>query len=205
MTTTTTTTASRPAISTRSLLTCAVAAAPLWASVSLIQAATRDGFDLTQLPLSMLSVGSLGWVQIVNFLVGGLLTVLGAAGLRRVLPGRWAARLLAVSGAAMIGAGVFTMDPADPFGGASLGHMAAGTIGFASLVAACYVLGRQFSRAGDRRRAIASQVAGTALLAGDLWAMSGGTAGSLTLAIGWITALLWISFVAAQYRSRQVG
>ncbi|MBN6039943.1 DUF998 domain-containing protein [Amycolatopsis sp. 195334CR] len=191
-----TTTASRPAFSTRSLLTCAVVAAPLWASVSLVQAATREGFDLTRLPLSMLSVGSLGWVQVLNFLVGGLLTVLGAIGLGRVLPGRWAARLVAVSGVGMIGAGVFTMDPADPFGGASLGHMAAGTLGFATLVAACYVLGRHFTG----RKAVASYVAGTALLLGDLWAMSGGAAGSLTLAIGWITALLWISFVAARYR-----
>jgi hypothetical protein len=40
-------------------------------------------------------------------------------------------------------------------------------------------------------------VAGTALLAGDLWAMSGGAAGSLTLAVGAITALLWVSGVAA--------
>jgi hypothetical protein len=53
------------------LLTCAVAAAPLWAVVSLAQAATREGFDLTHHPLSALSNGSLGWLQISNFLVAG--------------------------------------------------------------------------------------------------------------------------------------
>ncbi|MFI6024921.1 DUF998 domain-containing protein [Amycolatopsis magusensis] len=186
--------------STRSLLTCAVVAAPLWASVSLAQAATRDGFDLTVQPLSMLSTGPSGWLQIANFLVSGVLMVLGAAGLSRVLPGRWAARLLAISGAGVLGAGLFTMDPADPFGGASLLHMLAGTLTFATLIAACHVLGRRFGRAGKRRHAVASHVAGAALLAGDLWAMSGGLAGSLTLAVGCITAQLWISFVAAQYR-----
>jgi hypothetical protein len=80
----------------------------------------------------------------------------------------------------------------------SYGHMVAGTVTFAALIAACYVLGRHFRRAGRRRDAVASRVAGTALLAGDLWAMSGGTAGSLTLAVGAITAMLWISVVAAR-------
>lgn len=58
------TTIQLPAGTTRSLLTCAVVSAPLWAVVSLAQATTRDGFDLTQQPLSLLSAGPLGWLQI---------------------------------------------------------------------------------------------------------------------------------------------
>ena len=201
---------------TRSLLTCAAVAAPLWAVVSLVQAATREGFDLTRHPLSALSNGSLGWLQIANFLVAGMLTVAGAAGLRRVLHGtpggRWAPRLVLVNGIGMIAAGVFVMDPADgfptgtPYGMPealtwhSYGHMAAGSVAFTALIAACYVLGRHFGRAGDLGRAVASRVAGTALLIGNGWAMSGGTAGSLTLAAGAVTAMLWISVVAARYR-----
>jgi hypothetical protein len=104
------------------------------------------------------------------------------------------------------------MDPADgfpvgtPYGMPttftwhSYGHMAAGSIAFIAMIAACYVLGRHFSRAGNRRDAIASRVAGTALLVGNGWAMSGGQAGSLTLAVGAITAILWVSVVAARYR-----
>ena len=57
---------------TRTLLTCAAVAAPLWAAVSLAQAATRAGFDLTRHPLSALSNGSLGWLQIANFVVAGV-------------------------------------------------------------------------------------------------------------------------------------
>jgi hypothetical protein len=112
----------------------------------------------------------------------------------------------------MIAAGIFVMDPADGFPAGtpygmpetltwhSYGHMAAGSVAFTALIAACYVLGRHFSRAGNRGHAIASRVAGTALLIGDGWAMSGGKAGSLTLAIGAITAMLWISTVAAHHR-----
>ena len=36
------------------------------AVVSLTQAATRAGFDLTRHPLSALSNGDLGWLQITN-------------------------------------------------------------------------------------------------------------------------------------------
>jgi hypothetical protein len=109
----------------------------------------------------------------------------------------------------MVAAGLFTMDPADgfpvgtPYGmpatlsWPSYGHMAAGTVAFAASIAACYVLARHFSRAGQRAAAVGSAVAGTALLAGNLWAMSGGAAGSLTLAVGSITATLWVSGVAA--------
>jgi hypothetical protein len=194
------TTIQLPASTTRSLLTCAVVAAPLWAVVSLAQAATRDGFDLTQQPLSLLSVGPLGWLQILNFLVAGVLAVVGAVGLRRVTDG-WVPRLVATYGVGMIAAGVFTMDPMGaPMTWHSFGHMIAGTVSFASLIAVCYVLGRRYRRAGEKRLAIASRVAGTTLLVGDLWAMSGGQAGSLTLAIGAIVAMLWVSFVAAQYR-----
>src|SRR3954447_11634234 len=82
-----TTSATSRTVSTRVLLGCAAVAAPLWATVSLLQAATREGFDLTRHPLSALSNGSLGWLQITNFLVAGLLTIIGAAGLRRVMRG----------------------------------------------------------------------------------------------------------------------
>src|SRR4051794_23401433 len=71
--------------STRSLLVCGIGAAPLWAAVSLIQAATREGYDLTRHPLSALSNGPLGWIQTTNFLVCGVLTVAGSVGLRRTM------------------------------------------------------------------------------------------------------------------------
>lgn len=201
---------------TRSLLTCAVVASPLWAVVSLAQAVVREGFDITRHPLSALSNGGLGWLQITNFLLAGTLLAIGATGLRRALHGApggtWAPRLVRIGGIGMIAAGAFVMDPIDGFPvGApsaqaatltwhSYAHFAAGTVTFTSLIAACYVLGRHFSRAGNRRYAIASRVAGTALLIGNGWAMGGGRAGTLTLGVGAITAMLWTSVVAYRFR-----
>lgn len=198
-----TTTTTRPAPATSARLTCLAVAAPLWATVSLAQAATRDGFDLTRHPLSALSTGSPGWLQITNFVVAGVLILIGAGSFRfggGALP--W---LLGVYGAGMIAAGIFPPDPGNGFpagtpdavpaavSGHAIGHMAAGSVSFLALIAACYVLGRRFARAGDRRAAALSVAAGTALLAGDLWAMTGGPAGSLTLAAGAIAAMLWVS------------
>jgi len=198
-------------VRTRALLTAGAVAGPLWAVVSLTQAATREGFDLTRHPLSLLSTGSLGWLQIANFLVAGVLMVAGAIGLRATLASVWAPRLLAVSGVGMIAAGVFTMDPADGFPAGtpagpgtlswhSYAHFASGSVTFGTLIAGCYVLARFYARSGDRRRSVVSIVAGTALLLGNGWAMAGGKAGSLTLAIGAISAMLWVSAVCASRR-----
>ncbi|MFE1550883.1 DUF998 domain-containing protein [Streptomyces sp. NPDC058718] len=214
--TTTSPTTTGSSSTTRSLLTVAVVAQPLWAVVALTQAATRDGYDITRHPLSALSNGSLGWIQITNFVLAGVLTIIGAGGLRRALRGTpggtWAPRLVRISGVGMIAAGVFVMDPADGFpvgtpdgvpaalSWQSYAHFAAGSVTFTALIAACYVLGRHFGRAGMRKHAVASRVAGTALLLGNGWAMSGGTAGTLTLAVGVITAMVWIASVAARYR-----
>jgi hypothetical protein len=212
---TTITTSPAPAVTdvrTRPLLTCAAVAAPLWASVSLVQAFTRDGFDITRHPLSQLSTGGLGWLQITNFVLCGALTVAGGLGLRRSLASAWAPRLIIVNGMGMVSAGIFRMDPADgyPVGTPdgvpttmswhSTLHMVSGTIAFAALIAACFVLGRMYSRAGNRRLAIVSRVAGTVALAGTLWCFTGGAVGSLTLAAGIITAMLWTARVAATAR-----
>ena len=117
----TTTTSAAPACDpatrvTKSLLGYGVIAGPLYVSVSLAQALTRQGFDLSRHEWSLLSNGSLGWIQITNFVVTGLMTVAFAIGVRRVLPaGRgatWAPRLIATYGVGMISAGVFRADPA---------------------------------------------------------------------------------------------
>jgi Protein of unknown function (DUF998) len=212
MTATTTPTAT----STANRLTALAVAGPLWVVVSVAQVVTRDGFDITRHPLSLLSTGALGWLQIANFVVAGALIVAGATGLRRVLSGRpggtWAPRLVRTAGLGLIAAGVLVMDPADGFpvgtpagvpasmSWHSIGHMVAGTITFAGLIAACYVLARHFAAAGSRGLAVAGAVSGTALLAGWGWAMSGGPAGSLTLAIGAIAAMVFVSLTAAVYR-----
>ncbi|GLV55405.1 hypothetical protein KDH_22490 [Dictyobacter sp. S3.2.2.5] len=83
---------------TKALLTCGVVAGPLFTIVGLIQAFTRPGFDLTRHALSLLENGDLGWLQITNFLFSGLLFIIGAAGMRRVLRGSRGGNVGALAG-----------------------------------------------------------------------------------------------------------
>ncbi|WP_405144405.1 DUF998 domain-containing protein [Sphaerisporangium sp. NBC_01403] len=71
--------------STRTLLTCGIVAGPLYIVVVVLQMLTRDGFDISRHPASMLSNGDQGWIQIANFVVSGGLFVACAIGLHRVL------------------------------------------------------------------------------------------------------------------------
>ena len=104
---------------TARLLTAGIAAGPLFLAVWAAQAFTRAGFDPSRHPLSLLSLGNLGWIQIANFVVTGALYLAYAAGLRRALPaGRgatWAPRLVAAIGTGLITAGVSPPTPAPGF------------------------------------------------------------------------------------------
>ncbi len=202
---------------TRTLLACSTGAAVLFSVVSLAQAFTREGFDLLRHPLSMLSTGDLGWLQIANFLVSGALTIAGAVGLRRALRGTpggtWAPRLILVNGILMAAAGVFVMDPGDGFpAGTPLGqattmswhsimHMLTSSIAFIALIAACFVLGRHYSRTGRPAFAAASRLSGLIFILGDAWAMTGGHDGALTMAIGVIISMAWIGTATLQMRA----
>src|SRR5215207_2720914 len=108
--------AKEPPMRTRHLLTAGVVAGPLFVTVVALQLATRDGFDLTHHPISLLSLGDAGWVQVANFVVAGVLSGAFAVGLSRVLvsgPGhRWAPRLLGVYGVGLVIGGLFVPDPA---------------------------------------------------------------------------------------------
>src|SRR5438094_8937570 len=101
---------------TRNLLTCGVVAGPLFVGVVLIQALTRSGFDLTRHPLSLLSLGDLGWIQISNFVVTGVLSIACAIGMRRALRGgraaTWGRILVGTWGVGLVAAGDFRAEPA---------------------------------------------------------------------------------------------
>lgn len=150
------------------LLSAGVVAGPLFLALWALQAFTRDGFDPTRHPLSLLALGDLGFVQIANFVLAGALFIACAAGLRRVLnqgPGAtWIPRLVSAIGAGLIIAGVFVTDagagfPADaPSGAPDMSwHGAVHEVGFVvvqvSWIALCLVLRRRFVRAGQRRLA----------------------------------------------------
>ena len=60
------------------LLVSGQAAGPLYIAVVVIQMLSRDGYDSSKHPASMLSNGEHGWIQIANFAVSGLLFVASA-------------------------------------------------------------------------------------------------------------------------------
>jgi hypothetical protein len=151
---------------TRALLACGVVAGPLFIVVGLLQLLTRDGFDPSRHPLSLLSLGDLGWIQIANFVVAGLLFVASAVGMRRVLhPGRgatWGPLLIGVYGAGLIMGGVFVADPAlgfppgtpegtpDQLSWHGAVHTVAPVLASLALIAACLVFARRFAANGQR-------------------------------------------------------
>ena len=214
MTTLAARTCDRPTAITRSLLGYGVIAGPLSVTVSLAQAFTRDGFDLTRHQWSLLANGDFGWIQSVNLVVTGLMVLAAAVGLGRAVGG-WAPRLVAGYGLGMVGAGVFRADPALGFPpGTSAGsatvtwhgalHFVTAGIGFACLIAACLVLARRFARSGQRGLARLSTVAGVAFLAGFAGVASGG--GSVPVNLAFTAAILlvwaWLSIVSVRlYRT----
>lgn len=201
---------------TRSLLGYGVLAGPFYVTVSLAQALTRDGFDLSRHAWSLLSNGDLGWIQITNFILTGLMVIAAAVGLHRALPGTpWVGRLIALYGASLIAAGVLRADPALGFPAGTpdgpgtvswhgIGHLAAGAVGFFAVIAACFVAARRFARDGQRGWAVYSRISGALFLAGFVGIASGNTAPALTL--GFVAAVLiiwtWLAAVSVWlYRS----
>lgn len=168
----------------RNLLYCGIVAGPLFIAAGLIQAFTRTGFDLARHPLSLLSLGSLGWVQIGNFVVSGILYVLGAVGLRAALRqsrgGTWGPLFVGLSGIGLIIAGVFTADPGAGFPpGAPAGaptmswhgllHEIGFMLSFVGAIAACAVFARHYAARGRRGWMVAALAMPVAAIVVAAW------------------------------------
>jgi hypothetical protein len=112
-------TMARPKLPTRVLLPCGAVAGPVYVAVTMVQALTRDGFDLARHRFTALTAGDLGWIHKSNMLLVGALTVLFAVGAAQVLrTGRgatWGPRLLGLFGMAYVIGGALTADPAAGF------------------------------------------------------------------------------------------
>ena len=144
----------------RALIACGIAICPLFYVLVVMQMLSRTGFDIRKHPLSLLSLGDFGWIQVANFIVIGVLAIAYDAGLRQALRSTsgetWGPLLIATYGLGMITAGIFPPDPLPGFPpGAVLGipqqmsghavmHGVGFLIAFASLIGACLVFGRRY-------------------------------------------------------------
>lgn len=120
----------------------------------------RTGYDPLRQPMSALSLGPGGWVQVLNFIAFGVIGCVSAAGWRATLtPGlgaTWYPRLRVLAGLAMIAAGVFTQDPGAgyPVGIPALArpsthalvHQLVSYVSLTTIVVELVILARRFAR-----------------------------------------------------------
>lgn len=199
---------------TRLLLLAGAVGGPLFTTLALGQALTRDGFDLARQPLSLLSLGDLGWLQITDFVVTGALMVALALGMRRVLTegtGRtWAPLLTALLGLGLVAGGVFLPDPAlgyppgtpdsipSSFSWHGTLHAVAPPFAFTALVACCFVFVRRFAAGGRRAAALYSAATGVVALSLTAWPDQDGA--GIRLAVAVFLGLAWTTFIALDLR-----
>jgi hypothetical membrane protein len=167
-------TPSRTNTATRAMLACGVIAGPLFVAIATVQLLTREGFDLRRHPISLLSLGEHGWIQVTNFILAGLLSIIFSVGVARVLrdgpASRWGPRFFALFGVGLVIGGIFRADPALGFpAGAPEGypehitthgmiHAFAPPLSFLSLIAASLVIARRLAAGGLRRAALITRI-----------------------------------------------
>lgn len=198
--------APRPA--SRGPLLAGMTAGPLFLGVATVQGLVREGFGFTRNAFSQLALGGPGWIQTVNFVLAGVLLMVGAIGLRRLLRGgageRWAPVLIGVFGASFLAAAVFRADAGAgfPAGSPETGtlsghgavHMFSGMIGYLALCAAFVILARPLAARGYRAWALFSRLAPALVLAG--FAASGSYVLAFTVGAGF--GLCWLTAVTAR-------
>ena len=199
------------------LLACGAVAGPLYVTLGVIQMLIRPGYDPTRHDLSLMSNGDLGWIQITNFVLTGLLVVAGAVGMRHILRGSqgglWGPLLVGIYGLGLIGAGIFVADPALGFppgtpadaheiSGHGLMHFVTGGIGFLALIAACFVVARRFSKLRQRGLALFSVLTGVVFFAAFFGIATGTQLGgtilvvvTLTFTAAVLNAWAWLSTI----------
>jgi hypothetical protein len=172
--------------STRTLLWTGIAGPALFVAVTLIDGATRPGYDAVRQYVSLLSLGDRGWVESVNFVVSGLLIAAFGLGLSRTMDrrtGRWMAALVVVAGLAFVWSGLFSTDPEQGYPvGAPPGlppsqslpatlHYLGSVVGFTTLAIACALSARRGTGSGAPAStgwAIYSLIGGAIVLGGWL-------------------------------------
>ena len=213
---TTITTRSRTDTATQAMLAAGVIAGPLFVATVAAQLFTRAGFDLRRHPVSLLSVGEHGWIQVTNFILAGVLSILFSVGVARVLaagPGsRWGPRFCALFGVGLVIGGIFKADPALGFpAGAPEGypehitthgmiHAFAPPLAFLSLIAACLVIARRFAADGLRRAALLTRIVAAVCF---VLSVPVGPGFSIRLFVAVALAFAWVAAYAV-YLLRQI-
>jgi len=203
----------RRAAVTRSMLGWGVVAGPFYLIFGLVLALSRPGFDLTRDALSLLLIGDLGWLQWLNLVLSGLMTIVAVIGLLRTPEwSRATAALVGVYGLCLVLSAIFPPDATESFPPGAEGgefttpgllHFVFGGLGFVSVGVAAILAGSWLSRR-SARGASWSRVAGVVIIVAFI---AGGALSALPGGVGliWITVLAtwaWLAMISiAAYRA----
>lgn len=166
----------RGAAVTRSLLGWGVVAGPFYLIIGVAQALTRDGFKLSEYPLSLLMRGDFGWIQVANLALTGLMILAAAVGFARVMHKRTVGVPLGIYGVCLLVSAAFPPDPVDGFppgsqapdtpSASALAHFGAGTVGFVALAVAAALAARWFTSQAHGGTARLSYAAAAVIVVG---------------------------------------
>jgi hypothetical membrane protein len=189
-------------------------AGPLFTALVLVQIAIVPWFDITRLPISVLSIGEIGFVQKAAFMIAGGLTVVAAFALRSALRGTPAGRfgplLIGAFGLGLALSGLFDVDPSEGAPPESIpvspadyswhmyAHNLSSMLAFVCLSVACFVFVRRFQRQRAFGWAAASGFVGTATFV--LFFLPVGSP-SLRLAIATLFMFAWLTAVLLRVRA----
>jgi hypothetical protein len=166
-------------VATKALLVCGAIAGLLFTAVWFGEGAAHANYDPLRHPISSLSIGDHGWMQVASFIITGLLVLAFSIGLRRALRPSGSVSgplLMGLVGVGLVGAGVFVTDPLNGYPPGTpliptertthgILHDLFGIPFFPGLPITCFVFARLFARWSERRWAAYSACSGFAMLA----------------------------------------
>jgi MFS family permease len=177
---------------------------------------TRPGFELQRHAVSSLSLGEGGWSMVAAFILSGIMTLLCAVGLSRIVSdgrGRRALPvLIGLYGIGLVIAGIF---PAPACCGFPAGtpddqlpvmtptaivHSLAFMVAFSALIAACFVAALRFSGGSSLPSLLAGISMPVLVALGMANAISPGIAFFIAAIIGWF----WLAIVVMQLAGQSV-
>jgi hypothetical membrane protein len=177
---------------------------------------TRPGFDLQRHAISNLSLGEGGWMMVTAFIVSGVLTLLCAVGLSRLLKegrGRRALPILVgLYGAGLIIAGIFPppaccgfpegtpQDQLPVMTTGAIAHSIGFMVAFGALIVACFVAALRLSGVLSMLALLAGIAMPLLVGLGMSGLIAPGVAFFAAAVIGWV----WLTTVVMQLAGQSV-
>ncbi len=167
-------------VKTKAFLFCGAIAGLFFTILWFVQGLTRANYDPMRYPISSLSIGEFGWIQVANFIITGLLILAFSVELRRALRqpsgSVWGPLLVGLLGIGLIGSGIFVTDPLNGYPPGTpviptertthgILHDLFGIPFFLGLPITCFVFARFFMRQGERNWAWYSRLSGFGMFA----------------------------------------